>query len=152
MFVLIAITALTCFTVFAVGNLKRPRMQTEKTGDAAANVPTDVKGLEVEVLQYGMGDREVKAGDYILVRYEGKLQNGTVFVSNLGQGEPFGFYIGQGKVIAGWDQGLIGMKANEKRRLTIDPELAYGETGSAALGVPADAHLTYEIHLLDIVD
>lgn len=145
--VLVLLVILIGFTVFAVENLKTPSLS---GSEKVADIPKDISGLKIKLLQYGTGDRKVQSGDYILIRYEGKLQNGTVFASNMEQEEPSGFYIGKGETIEGWDKGLIGMRKNEKRKLTVSPELAYGSTGLT--GVPANAILTYEIHLLDIVE
>ncbi|MFA6897109.1 MAG: FKBP-type peptidyl-prolyl cis-trans isomerase [Patescibacteria group bacterium] len=148
--IIVLLVILIGITILAVKNLKTPSLRGSGSGETVTDVPENISGLGVEVLQYGTGDRKVQSGDYILIRYEGKLQDGTVFASNLEQAEPSGFYVGKGETIKGWDKGLIGMRENEKRKLTISPELAYGSFGSD--GVPANATLTYEIHLLDIVE
>ena len=148
----VSLIILMIFIIFAASSFKKPGLYTTGSGETTADVPQHIPGLDVKILQYGTGDRKVQAGDYILVRYEGKLPNGTTFVTNLEQAEPFGLYIGKGEAIEGWEKGLMGMRVNEKRSLTIDPDLAYGSQGSSANGVPQDTTLTYEVHLLDIVD
>ncbi|KKS55977.1 MAG: Peptidyl-prolyl cis-trans isomerase [Parcubacteria group bacterium GW2011_GWA2_42_35] len=90
-----------------------------------------------------------KNGDTIVVHYIGTLENGTKFDSSLDRGRPFSFVLGAGQVIAGWEQGILGMRIGEKRKLTIAPELAYGEAG-AGNAIPPNATLIFEINLLEI--
>ncbi|MDD3006953.1 MAG: FKBP-type peptidyl-prolyl cis-trans isomerase [Candidatus Pacebacteria bacterium] len=149
-FVIICMTISMAFTIFAVKNLKTPSLITTGSGDVVADVPQNVSGLTVELMQYGMGDRKVQEGDYILIRYEGKLANGEVFATNMSQMEPLGVFIGKGENIEGWEKGLVGMRKNEKRKLIVEPKLGYGSVGK--VGVPPDSTLTYEIHLLEIVE
>ncbi|MEA2451615.1 MAG: hypothetical protein QOG04_325 [Actinomycetota bacterium] len=82
------------------------------------------------------------------MHYTGTLEDGTEFDSSVG-GEPFPFTIGAGQVIKGWDLGVPGMKVGGKRELTIDSDLAYGETGAGGV-IPPGATLIFEIELLDI--
>lgn len=110
-----------------------------------------VTKLRVEILEKGTGDREVKPGDQIAVHYTGTLIDGTKFDSSLDRGVPFTFTIGQGQVIQGWDQGLLGMKVGEKRELTIPSDLAYGETGSGSI-IPPNAVLIFEVELVSFAD
>lgn len=108
---------------------------------------TVLPGLTIEVLQEGQGTRTVRAQDEITVDYTGKLLDGTVFDSSIPRGQPFTFVIGQGSVIEGWEEGLIGMKIGEKRRLTIAPEKAYG----AAMGHRLQHEtLIFDVELHDI--
>jgi len=104
-------------------------------------------GLKVEVLEEGVGD-PIEVGNLAVVHYTGTLDDGTVFDSSIERGRPFEFTVGVGQVIEGWDLGVLGMRVNEKRRLVIDPELAYG---SRAIGsIPANSRLTFEVELLEI--
>ncbi|XP_038838612.1 peptidyl-prolyl cis-trans isomerase FKBP14-like [Salvelinus namaycush] len=77
--------------------------------------------------------RKSKYGDILLVHHEGYLQNGTKFHSSYSQGDkqPVWFTLGIKEVIKGWDKGLQGMCAGEKRRLVVPPALAYGKEGKA---------------------
>lgn len=150
--VIAAAIILIIFSVLAAMNFKKTEKFAILTESGAeAEVPRNISGLKVELLQYGTGDLKVQDGDYLLIRYEGRLTDGTVFATNLGNGEPRGIFIGKGENIPGWEQGLIGMKANEIRRLSVAPSMAYGNGGSPKDGIPADSTLIYEIHLLEII-
>ena len=110
--------------------------------------PSSVKKLKIEDLVVGTG-AEAKAGDTLSVNYTGWLEDGTKFDSSFDSGKPIEFVLGQGSVIAGWDQGLRGMKVGGKRKLTIPPDLAYGATGFRDL-IPGNAVLIFEVELLEI--
>ena len=118
--------------------------------DQNVNNPNDFKiqGMRVEILKQGIGDG-VKAGDYIIVHYVGKLADGTKFDSSIDRNLAFPFTVGQQDVIKGWDLGVIGMKIGEKRKLTIPPELAYGEQGRPPV-IPGNSTLTFEVDFLKI--
>lgn len=105
--------------------------------------------LEIKTTQVGTGTRAVESGDNISVHYTGKLEDGTKFDSSVDRGEPFDFVIGQGQVIQGWEQGLLGMKVGEKRTLTIPAELGYGSRGAGNV-IPPDATLIFEVELVAI--
>ncbi len=104
--------------------------------------------VQKEILQEGEGV-ESKAGDTLSVHYTGTLLDGTKFDSSVDRDEPFEFEIGAGQVIVGWDQGMLGMKVGEKRKLTIPPELAYGEQ-SPSPDIPSNSTLIFEVELLEI--
>ncbi len=110
----------------------------------------DVDELKIEDMEKGKGE-EVKKGDKVKVHYNGTLLDGTKFDSSYDRGEPFEFTVGEGEVIPGWDQGLIGMKEGGKRKLTIPSSLGYGETGSGE-SIPPNAGLEFEIELLEVGD
>jgi len=105
--------------------------------------------LKIEVLEKGDG-AEAKSGDTITVHYTGTLLNGTKFDSSVDRGEPFSFTLGQNRVIQGWELGLLGSQAGEKRKLTIPSNLGYGERGAAGGLIPANAVLVFEIQVLEI--
>ena len=79
------------------------------------------------------------------MRYEGRFENGYVFETNA-DGDPMVFELGAGRVIQGWDQGILGMQVGGKRKLIIPPELAYGARGFQDI-VPPDKTLIFEIDL-----
>lgn len=106
------------------------------------------QGIKIEILKQGTGEAS-KEGDNITVNYVGTLEDGKKFDSSIDRNEPFSFVLGERRVIQGWEIGVLGMKVGEKRRLTIPPELAYGEWGAGDI-IPANATLIFEIELLKI--
>lgn len=106
-----------------------------------------VPRLEVEIIEEGDGPMP-QTGDIVSVHYTGTLEDGTVFDSSVERGQPIEFPIGMGRVILGWDQGIMEMKVGGKRILTIPPELAYGPSGRG--DIPPNATLIFEVELLDI--
>jgi FKBP-type peptidyl-prolyl cis-trans isomerase len=106
-------------------------------------------GLQAEILKEGSGS-PAKAGDTVSVHYTGWLTDGTKFDSSVDRGQPFVFPLGAGQVIAGWDQGVVGMKVGEKRKLTIAPELGYGANGAGGGVIPPNATLVFDVELLAI--
>ncbi len=103
--------------------------------------------LVVEDLVVGTGPEAV-AGDTVTVDYVGRLQNGTQFDSSYDRGVPFTFTTGIGQVIAGWDQGVPGMRVGGTRRLTIPPNLGYGLSQVGV--IPPNSTLIFEVELLSI--
>ena len=104
--------------------------------------------LEMETLTEGNGEI-AEVGKRVSVHYEGRLEDGTVFDGSRPRGQAFSFTIGAGQVIRGWEQGVAGMKVGETRRLTIPPELGYGEAGAGGV-IPPNATLVFEIELLEV--
>lgn len=105
-------------------------------------------GMKVEKIATGAGAAP-KQGDTVSVHYTGWLTDGTRFDSSVDREEPFSFVLGTGQVIQGWDQGVGGMRVGDKVRLTIPPELAYGEQGYPG-AIPPNATLIFEVELLSI--
>lgn len=103
-------------------------------------------GLVVQDTAVGTGPA-AQSGDLVAVRYTGQLDSGVVFDSNA-TGEPYVFTLGTGAVIAGWDQGLVGMQVGGKRLLVIPASLGYGVTGYGP--IPPDATLIFEVELVDV--
>lgn len=105
--------------------------------------------LKAEILQQGTG-QAAKKGDQLSVHYAGFLEDGTKFDSSLDHGQPFGFTLGAGQVIQGWDLGVVGMKVGEIRRLYIPSEFGYGAAGAGNGLIPPNANLIFEVQLLKI--
>lgn len=109
-------------------------------------------GLKVEKIYVPeVCDARSKKGDQLTMHYTGTLQDGSKFDSSLDRDQPFTFQLGVGQVIKGWDQGLLDMCVGEKRKLTIPPELGYGEKGAGNV-IPGGATLTFEVELMNISD
>ncbi|MDO8435883.1 MAG: FKBP-type peptidyl-prolyl cis-trans isomerase [bacterium] len=106
-------------------------------------------GLKIEVIQEGQG-KTAENENIVSVHYTGTLLDGTKFDSSRDRGVPFSFTLGAGQVIKGWDIGVLGMKVGEKRKLTIPPELGYGEKGTPGGPIPPNAFLIFEVELLSI--
>lgn len=105
-------------------------------------------GLVVEDLVIGTGP-VARAGLSLSVHFTGRLQSGQVFDTTAHREGPLWFPLGQGYVIRGWDEGVPGMRVGGKRRLTVPPEWAYGESGYGYL-IPPRSTLIFEIELLNI--
>ena len=106
-------------------------------------------GLIIENMEIGDG---TEAQDYnkVVVNYTGKLEDGSIFDSSLNPGrEPFTFTLGVGSVIKGWDIGVKGMKVGGRRRLTVPPELGYGDKGAWSV-IPPGATLIFDVDLLEV--
>ncbi|GAB6042626.1 FKBP-type peptidyl-prolyl cis-trans isomerase [Endothiovibrio diazotrophicus] len=105
--------------------------------------------LKIEDLAVGDGAEATGRGCTVVVHYTGWLEDGTVFDSSVQRNQPFSFPLDCRYVIPGWDQGVKGMKVGGRRKLTIPPELAYGESGAGGV-IPPNATLTFEIELLEV--
>lgn len=111
-------------------------------------VTTD-SGLKYIVMAEGEGPTP-EAGNLIGAHYTGWLLDGTKFDSSRDLGKPLQFPIGQGRVIRGWDEGLMSMSVGERRVLIIPPELAYGERGTPGGPIPPGATLIFDVELMSI--
>lgn len=113
-----------------------------------------LRGGEKNMDKENVVEKVAKAGDFVAMNYTGTLQDGTVFDSNVdpkfNHVEPFVFKLGAGQVIAGWDEGIAGMKVGEKKTLVIPPEKAYGPNDYGP--IPGNSTLTFEVELLSIIN
>lgn len=121
----------------------------------SANAGAGVTTLTITDVVAGEG-AEAVPGKMVSVHYSGWLyddnavdKKGEKFDSSLDRGQPFGFRLGAGQVIKGWDQGVVGMKVGGQRTLMIPPDFGYGSRG-AGRSIPPDASLLFEVELLNI--
>lgn len=124
--------------------------QTEARVEAYLEASNDrgvIQRMVVDDITIGTG-AEVFNGDTIVVHYQGTLQNGQEFDNSRKRGEPFEFTVGEGRVISGWEEGVVGMKVGGQRVLVIPPEKAYGSQGVGP--IPGNATLVFAIELLEI--
>ena len=128
-------------------------------GAMTFDISTD-KSIEVATANGGSSRikyKDLKVGDgtiaengkVAMVQYTGWLTDGTKFDSSLDHGEPLQFRIGEGRVIQGWERGVLGMRVGGRRRLVIPPDLAYGERGYPPV-IPGNATLVFEIEMVGL--
>ncbi|HEY8256043.1 MAG TPA: FKBP-type peptidyl-prolyl cis-trans isomerase [Gemmatimonadales bacterium] len=105
-------------------------------------------GLRYVDVSKGQGE-EASPGRSATVHYTGWLTDGKKFDSSRDRNEPFTFTIGAQQVIAGWDEGVAGMRIGGRRKLVIPPELGYG-AGGAPPDIPPNAVLVFDVELMDV--
>ena len=133
--------------IIVMSGCSKPAELTEAMGGVTELAITDV--------MVGEG-AEAKPGQSVLVHYTGWLYDesavdkiGTKFDSSRDRNKPFGFPLGSGRVIQGWDQGVAGMKVGGQRTLIIPPHLGYGDKGAGS-SIPPNASLLFEVELLNV--
>ena len=109
---------------------------------------TTPSGLKYVDLVIGTGESPMP-GQKVSVHYTGTLENGAKFDSSVDRGQPFVFPIAEGRVIKGWDEGVMTMKIGGKRKLIIPPDLGYGAKGAGGV-IPPNATLIFEVELLGV--
>ena len=107
----------------------------------------NTEGLIIEDLVVGTGPAAAN-GDTVIVNYVGKLTDGKIFDSTKG-GQTFSFVLGQGRVIKGWDQGILGMQVGGERTLTIPSSLGYGSKRVSS--IPANSTLIFDVKLVKLI-
>lgn len=105
--------------------------------------------LVIEDIQVGEG-KEVVKGALITTHYNGTLEDGSIFDSSYARGKPFQCVIGSGRVIKGWDIGMMGMRVGGKRKLFVPSHLGYGEREFGA-HIKPHSNLIFEVELLEVL-
>jgi FKBP-type peptidyl-prolyl cis-trans isomerase len=103
-------------------------------------------GLKIYDFTVGQGPA-AEDGSIVSVYYSVWLTDGTLLDSSYLSGSPFTFVLGNGTVIAGWEEGVVGMQVGGSRQLVVPPSLAYGAAGRPEAGIPANATLIFEIDM-----
>ena len=157
LFVLLAAaTASACAPDGASGDSGETAAKADtQSGTSTAEEVEITPGLKMRKLENGYG-RAAVAGDFASVHYTGWLYDenasdgrGKKFDSSVDRGQPFQFPLGAGRVIRGWDEGVVGMLIGEKRELKIAPELGYGDRGAGS-AIPPGATLLFEVELMGL--
>lgn len=105
---------------------------------------------EIQIIDELIGNvKTVVKGALVICHYDGYLENGTKFDSSRDKGKPFQFVIGSGRVIKGWDIGIMGMKEGGKRKLFVPSTLAYGERQIGNI-IPPHSNLNFEVEVLEV--
>lgn len=142
------IMALGLVTLLTAGRCGEEAQKDANSQSQAQN--QSVQGLKIEDIKVGTGT-EAKSGDTVRVHYTGTLTNGKKFDSSKDRNQPFEFPLGGGRVIKGWDLGVAGMKVGGIRKLTIAPELAYGNRDVGGGLIPPNSTLLFEVELVEVL-
>jgi peptidylprolyl isomerase len=137
---LLASLAITAAVIAAIAQANQPA--TVPAGEKR----TTESGLTIIDTAKGTG---AKVGDTVLVHYTGTLDDGTKFDSSRDRGEPIQLRLGEGRVIKGWEEGLVGMNVGDKRVLIIPANLAYGDKQRGP--IPPNSTLTFDLELVGII-
>lgn len=144
--------AIEAFRTFEGARLKK--IEEEKAAKAAElekhaeGFDTTESGLRYQIIQKGTGVQAEK-GKTVSVHYKGTLLDGTVFDSSYKRNAPIDFILGQGQVIAGWDEGVALLKVGDKARFVIPSDLAYGARGAGG-AIPPNANLIFDVELMAV--
>ena len=120
----------------------------EKFEKASEGFDETESGLRYKITEENPAGTAPSAGDMVKVHYTGYLLDGTVFDSSYKRNEPLEFPVGTGRVIPGWDEGIMLLKTGEKAELIIPSELAYGARANGP--IPANSILRFEVELVEV--
>jgi FKBP-type peptidyl-prolyl cis-trans isomerase FkpA len=147
--IVLLLLAGAAFLVYSTSRPDQPSVSQSASGlPDISDLTTTASGLQYKDVTVGSG-AEAQAGNTVSVHYTGWLTDGTKFDSSVDRDQPFSFPLGAGRVIAGWDEGVAGMKEGGKRILVIPADLGYGASGAGGV-IPPNATLVFEVELLDV--
>ena len=131
----------------------KPGDPAEVTFDPALNIDLGAmthteSGLYFQEVVVGTADPAAAKGNIVSVHYTGWLASGRMIDTSRDDGRPFAFTLGQGRVIPGWEEGLLGMRVGGQRRLVLPSWLAYGEEGVG--DIPPNSVLVFDVELMAI--
>ena len=144
--------AVESFRTFEGSRAKREAADRESADAAmekiAAGFEKTESGLRYKMINKGSG-KKAENGKTVSVHYSGSLENGKVFDSSYTRKKPIEFPLGQGNVIAGWDEGIALLQVGDKARFVIPSHLGYGAQGAGGT-IPPNATLIFDVELMDV--
>ncbi|QHI35202.1 putative peptidyl-prolyl cis-trans isomerase [Kordia antarctica] len=147
-----AFNAVEAFLLFNGAKATRLKASKEKEEKELEEIATGFdkteSGLRYKIIQRGEGT-QAEAGKTVSVHYKGMFPDGGIFDSSYKSNKPIDFPLGQGNVIAGWDEGIALLKVGDKARFVVPPHLAYGERGAGGV-IPPNATLMFDVELMDV--
>ncbi|OLY81753.1 Peptidyl-prolyl cis-trans isomerase FKBP3 [Smittium mucronatum] len=138
-----------------IANFKKEKVvaETAPTNSPAVPEVKEVPKFKKTLIKKGNNTLFPKKGDFVSVYYKGTFSDGKVFDTNIGKkgkSQPLRFKVGTGRVIRGWDEGLLTMSLGEKATLNIESEWAYGKKGMPDAGIPPNTPLIFEVELISV--
>ena len=148
---------LLAFAAALIAAFVSPQGMTQQNTPVQGNSKLDATSTDLQKIDVKQGTgQEATAGKAVVVHYTGWLydtsrpdSHGAKFDSSRDRGVPFGFVLGAGRVIKGWDEGVAGMKVGGQRTLVIPARLAYGERGAGGV-IPPNATLIFDVELVEV--
>lgn len=148
---------LACLVCAVAATAQQPTKAPAAASSSTTSSKIGAQVTELKKIDMKQGDgTEAVAGKAVFVHYTGWLYDpsvpdghGAKFDSSVDRKVPFGFVLGAGKVIKGWDEGVAGMKVGGRRTLVIPPQMAYGERGAGGV-IPPNATLLFDVELIEV--
>ena len=145
---IMSIAIVACFVSCQNTKQSENNNQSNESSKEISTMTTKESGLQYIIFEQGEGVKPT-AGQQVSVHYKGMLEDGTVFDNSYDRGEPIVFPVGTGRVIKGWDEGIMLLNVGTKAQLIIPSELGYGERGAGAV-IPPNATLIFDVELVAV--